>query len=212
MLLYIHHEIEIALLRIVPDDVRAQWAPDGQRGARMKFTKALFIVTIVCVILALSGCTSLTPKEPTPQPTMTMVYMADTPIPTPTPTIVATPKYTPTPTPTADVVDDYYNVSISLTISPFGDILINNTGGPGVQNLMGLSIQFVDRTGYTRGPDSVSNLANYGVSGDLSPVVGSSALIDSANCGYMTHTIVLGTFRDGKVKNLAEEYLQSGYS
>jgi hypothetical protein len=90
--------------------------------------------------------------------------------------------------------------------------LINNTGGPGAQNLMGLSIQFVDRTGYTRGPDSVSNLANYGVSGDLSPVVGSSALISRVNCGYMTHTIVLGTFRDGKVKNLAEEYLQSGYS
>ena len=176
----------------------------------MKFTKALLIVTIVYVILTLSGCTSLTSKDPTPQPTLTMVYMADTP--TPTPTIVATPTYTPTPTPTADVVDDYYNVSISLTISHTGDILINNTGGPGALNLMGISIEFVDRTGYTRGPDSVSNLANYGVSGDLSPVVGSSALIANANCGYMTHTIVLGTFRDGKVKNLAEEYLQGGYS
>lgn len=176
----------------------------------MKLTRTLFIVSLICVVLALSGCTTLSPKVTTPQPTMTMVYIADTP--TPTPTIAPTPTPTPTPTPLPTAVSDYYNVSISLTISPKGDILINNTGGPGVMNLMGISIQFVDRTGATRGPDSVSNLAVYGVSGDLSPVEGSSALIASANCGYMTHTIVLGTFRDGKVKNLAEDYLQGGYN
>jgi hypothetical protein len=180
----------------------------------MKVTKALFIVSMICIVLALSGCTALTSKEPTPQPTLTMVYTADIAsksTPTPTPTITATPTYTPTPYQIPNEVDDYYNVSISLTITNDGNILINNTGGPGNMNLMGISIQFVDRSGATRGPDSISNLANYGVSGDLSPAEGSSAMIASESCGYMTHTIVLGTFRDGSVHNLAEEYLSSGY-
>lgn len=181
----------------------------------MKFVKALLLVSMVSIVLALSGCTSLTPASPTPQPTLTMVYngdLTDTPTPTPTPTIAATKAYTPTPTQIPNEVDDYYNVSISLTISHEGNILINNTGGPGTVNLLSVNIIFVDRTGTTRGPDTASNLASYGVSGDLSPEEGSSALIASADCGYLTHTIIQGKYRNGVVKTLAEDWLQSGYN
>lgn len=176
----------------------------------MRFVKALFMVSMISIVLALSGCA--TPSSPTPQPTLTMVYTADpviTATPTPTPTSMAT--HTPTPTQTPNEVDNYYNVSISLTISSRGNISIVNNGGPGVANLLSLNIIFVDRTGATRGPDTASNLANYGVSGDLSPEPGSSAMILSANCGYLTHTIVQGTYRDGVVKTLAEDWLESGF-
>ncbi len=180
----------------------------------MSFEKTLIMVFMVGIVLALSGCTSLTPGQPTPQPTLTMVYTAnptDTSTPTPTPTITATQAYTPTPTQIPNEVNDYYDVSISLTISHEGNISIVNNGGPGAVNLLSLNIIFVDRTGATRGPDTASNLANYGVLGDLSPETGSSATIVAAHCGYLTHTIVQGTFRDGVVKTLAEDWLQSGY-
>ena len=180
----------------------------------MKFAKALLIVSMVGIALALSGCTSLSSNQPTPQPTLTMVYnedIANTPTPTPTPTIAATRAYTPTPTQIPNEVDDYYDVSISLTIGSDGNISIINNGGPGTVNLLSINIIFNDRTGATRGPDTASNLARYGVSGDLSPESGSSATINAANCGYMTHTIIQGTFRDGVVKTLAEEWLTSGY-
>lgn len=168
---------------------------------------------MVGIVLALSGCASLTPASPTPQPTLTRVYTdpGNVATPTPTPTIAATGTYTPTPTRTPNEVDDYYNVSVSLSISTKGNISIVNNGGPGVANLLSLNIIFVDRTGATRGPATASNLASYGVSGDLSPEPGSSAMILGANCGYLTHTIVQGTYRDGVVKTLAEDWLQSGY-
>lgn len=175
----------------------------------------MLIISIVSIVLALSGCASLTPASPTPQPTLTMVYTGDstdyTSTPTPTPTIDATQTYTVTPTQIPNEVDDYYNVSISLSISHNGDIMINNTGGAGTVNLLSINIIFIDRTGATRGPDTASNLASYGVSGDLSPEEGSSALIASENCGYLTHTIVQGRYRNGMVKTLAEDWLQSGY-
>ncbi len=179
----------------------------------MRFVKSIFMVFMVGIVLALSGCASLTPSSPTPQPTLTMVYTAD-PVntATPTPTIAATRTYTPTPAQTPNEVDGYYNVSISLAISSKGNISITNNGGTGVANLLSLNIIFVDRTGATRGPDTASNLANYGVSGDLSPDPGTSALILSANCGYLTHTIVQGKYRNGVVKTLAEDWLQSGYN
>lgn len=180
----------------------------------MKFAKALLILSIVGIVLALSGCTSLTSNQPTPQPTLTMVYTddtTDTPTPTPTPTIAATRVYTPTPTQIPNEVNDYYNVSIGLSISNDGNISISNNGGPGTVNLLSIKIIFGDRTGATHGPDTASNLASYGVSGDLSPESGSSATINAANCGYMTHVIVQGNFRDGMIKTLAEDWLTSGY-
>jgi hypothetical protein len=131
--------------------------------------------------------------------------------PTPTPTITSTP----TPKPTLDngyIDDNYYNVSIALTISKDGDISINNTGGLGLMNLYAVKITFVDRTGTTRGPDTVSGLADYGVTGDLSTQDGSSALIAADDCGILTHVVVLGLFRDGRTKVLAEEYLQGGFN
>jgi hypothetical protein len=180
----------------------------------MRSEKALLMILITGIVLMLSGCIGLSSGSPAPSPTMTMLVnpsLASTATPTPTPTITATP----TPKPTLDygyVDDDFYNVSISLTISKFGDISINNTGGPGLVNLYAIKITFVDRAGNTRGPDTVSNLADYGVIGDLSPQEGSSALIASDSCGMLTHVVVLGLFRDGKTKPLAEEYLQGGYN
>lgn len=184
----------------------------------MRSVKALSIICMIGVVLTLSGCIAMSSGSPAPSPTMTMVVAPTdtqaasiTPTPTPMPTITSTP----TPKPTLDngyVDDNYYNVSIALTISKNGDISINNTGGLGLMNLYAVKITFVDRTGTTRGPDTVSGLADYGVIGDLSPQEGSSALISADDCGMLTHVIVLGLFRDGRTKVLAEEYLQGGYN
>lgn len=187
-------------------------------AGNMRSVKALFMVCITGIVLMLSGCIALSSGSPAPSPTMTMVVAPTdiqttsiTPTPTPKPTIASTP----TPKPTLDngyIDENYYNVSIALTISKDGDISINNTGGLGLMNLYAVKITFVDRTGTTRGPDTVSGLADYGVIGDLSPQEGSSALIASDDCGILTHVVVLGLFRDGRTKVLAEEYLQGDYN
>lgn len=178
------------------------------RGAG-NFFKALIILCLIGAIAISSGCS--TPKLGTamPEPTRTMLYTPTiTAVLTPTPTPTPLPTFTPTPTPPPITAIDYgHDVKFTWSKTKEGDILINNTGGPDIPYLYTVTISFVDNTGLTRGPATAESLAAYGVSGDLCNKQGSSCIISTDSVGILSHVVVYGTFGDGVIRALVDEYV-----
>lgn len=82
-----------------------------------------------------------------------------------------------------------------------GTIVITNRGGPDMNRLDTVKLSFVDASGVTRGPDTVENLASYGITGSLGET-GSSCTISSGIHADPTRVIVYGTFKDGTTQTL----------
>ncbi|MGE5403222.1 MAG: carboxypeptidase-like regulatory domain-containing protein [Candidatus Doudnabacteria bacterium] len=124
---------------------------------------------------------------------LTDIFISDKPnATTPASTVTATPK------PPQNV----YNISFSIDRSPSRDIIITNLGGDN-SHLQTVRLSFIDNVGNIKGPDTIPNLANSGVSGYLNNSVGSMCVIDGDRAATLTHVIVYGSFDDGTMQVLS---------
>jgi len=95
-----------------------------------------------------------------------------------------------------------HDVGFSVEGLADGTVIITNEGGPDLNKLNTIQISFVDANGVTRGPDTVDDLKEYGVTGSLDSV-GSSCRIDKNSRLSPSQVSVIGTFDDGTTRVLA---------